>query len=118
MGGWDVDGITGDILLKLTNGGERFTELGTADSTFVQAGEVSYTDANDVITRHFVWRQSETGKVIATTRNVFFVSEVLPPAADVVCAVRDELADGLLTHFGIQANPAILRAHCSRWDWD
>jgi DNA/RNA-binding domain of Phe-tRNA-synthetase-like protein len=120
VGAWDVDGIeSGNIFLKVAVGDERFRELGTTDSASVQVGEVSYSDRREVITRHFVWRQSETGKVIATTRNVFFVSEVLPPAADIVCAaVRDELAAGLLTHFGIHANTAILRAHCSRWDWD
>jgi DNA/RNA-binding domain of Phe-tRNA-synthetase-like protein len=120
MGGWDVAGIAGgDVILKVTDREERFLELGTTTWTSVQAGEVSYADAREVITRHFVWRQSDTAKVTPNTRNVFFVSEVLPPAANTVCAaVRDELAAGLRTHFGVAANTAILGANCSRWEWE
>jgi DNA/RNA-binding domain of Phe-tRNA-synthetase-like protein len=120
VGAWDVAGIEGgNILLKVTVGDEWFTELSTTDSTSVRAGEVSYADAKEVITRHFVWRQSETGKVTSSTRSVFFVSEVLPPAGDDVCAaIRDELVNGLRTHFGVHARTAVLDTHCTQWDWE
>jgi len=68
-GGWDVAGLPGGtIVLGLTTGTEQFRELGSAAATPVGRGEVSYLAADTVITRHFVWRQSETAKVTPATR--------------------------------------------------
>ncbi len=120
VGGWDIDDIRGeDIFLRLTKGGEPFTELGQSSPIYAEAGEVSYTDSEELITRHFVWRQSETGKIVTTTKNFFLVSEILPEAGkEVAEKVEKAFVDGLREHFGIEAKSAILNASSLRWDWD
>jgi DNA/RNA-binding domain of Phe-tRNA-synthetase-like protein len=119
-GGWDIDDIYGEhIFLRLTQGGERFTELGQWNATSVEPGEVSYTDSDELITRHFVWRQSETGKIDPTTKRFFFVSEILPELGrDVAEQVRQTFVEGFAAYFGTPVTAAILPPKTLQWDWE
>ena len=119
-GGWDVSGFAGgNVELRLTKDGERFQELGGQSGPIpVAAGEVSYTDREEVITRHFVWRQSERAKVAPETQEVFLVSEILAPVGEEVAAgVEWAFVDGLREQFGSTARSAILEPGTGRWDW-
>jgi DNA/RNA-binding domain of Phe-tRNA-synthetase-like protein len=120
VGGWDLDGLHGqDIVLRRTVGGEPFRELGQPETTPVGAGEVAYLDAHEVITRHFVWRQSDTGKMLPATRRFFLVSEVLPEAGpDAAARVERAMLTGLQNHFGVAAQSAVLDAGERTWAWD
>lgn len=120
VGGWDVDALAGGVLqLRRTREGEPFQELGAAETVPVGADEVSYTDDEQVITRHFVWRQAERAKVTPATRNLFLVSEILP-ALDP--AVAERMHRGFERHFteqlGATVRTALLTAPAERWDWE
>jgi DNA/RNA-binding domain of Phe-tRNA-synthetase-like protein len=120
VGGWDVAGLAGgDIHLRITREGERFQELGgQSGPVTVAAGEVSYTDAQEIITRHFVWRQSEHAKVGPKTREIFLVSEILPAAESSLAEeVEHALLNGLGTVFGATPRSAILEPGTLHWDW-
>ncbi|WP_138505974.1 B3/4 domain-containing protein [Nostoc sp. PA-18-2419] len=119
-GGWDIDNIHGEnIFLKLTTGGEPFIELGQKIPIYVEAGEVSYTDAKELITRHIVWRQSETAKIVTTTKNFFLVAEILPDVGrEVAEFVEKSFIDGIEEYFNIKVKSAILDIQCLRWEWD
>jgi len=119
-GGWDLEGLAGgDIQLRLTREGDRFQELGgQAGPVAVAAGEVSYADAEAIITRHFVWRQSEQAKAVPETRAVFLVSEILPVAgSDLAEDVESAFVEGLRESFGATAQSAILEPGTPRWSW-
>jgi DNA/RNA-binding domain of Phe-tRNA-synthetase-like protein len=62
-----INPLVRDIYLRHTRAGESFQELGAQDRTPVSAGEVCYADAEALITRYFVWRQSEEAKVTPAT---------------------------------------------------
>ncbi|MEE8583506.1 MAG: phenylalanine--tRNA ligase beta subunit-related protein, partial [Acidobacteriota bacterium] len=116
-GGWDVDDLQGDALLYRTRGGEPFHELGTSKLIQAEAGEVAYADDEQLITRHFVWRQSDRGKITPATRRVLLVSEILGPVgAEVAGLVRESLEEGLREHFGVEARTEILDERVSRWE--
>lgn len=119
-GAWDVAGLTnGDITLRVTRGGEPFTELGQPASIPVAAGEVSYADPTEIITRHFVWRQSEKAKVVSATRCFFFVAEVLPATPpETAETVMDDFSAGMRHHFGLKVNATVLQEPDLRWDWE
>lgn len=72
LGAHDIDQITGDIHLRITDGTEQFIPLGSQPKP-VKAGEYAYIDdANDIL----CWleiRQSEKDKVTETTRNIFYI---------------------------------------------
>lgn len=115
-GAFDLGTVQGDLHLRLTRAGEPFRPLGEAAPEYVSAGEVAYTDDAVILTRHFVWRQSEEGKITPETRDVFFVAEVLGPlgrpvAEAVLADLRysvEELFDGKARLFLVSASePAI-----------
>jgi DNA/RNA-binding domain of Phe-tRNA-synthetase-like protein len=119
VGGWDVDGmIGGNIHLRHTRAAETFHELGATDAVSVNAGEVCYADEAALITRHFVWRQSEEAKVTSETRRLFLVSEILPAAGRTVATeVSQEFLTGMRKYFGVDAQVSILQTGEERWDW-
>jgi DNA/RNA-binding domain of Phe-tRNA-synthetase-like protein len=119
-GGWDLEDISGSNLwLKITRGGEAFTELGTTDPVHVNAGEVSYMGDVEVLTRHFVWRQAETGKIQPKTTYFFLVSEILSAVGpDIASAVERAVREGMRKYFAVQARTAILDSTVSHWTLD
>jgi DNA/RNA-binding domain of Phe-tRNA-synthetase-like protein len=118
-GGWDLDDISsGEITLRITSGGEKFLALGERQPVSVEAGEVAYADQDDVITRHFVWRQAEKGKIKPETKNLFLVSEILSQVSmSAAQDVEQSLVNGLQEYFSVSAQSAILTANMLRWDW-
>ena len=118
-GGWDLDDISGgEISLGIMKGGEPFTALGEQKPERVEAGEVAYADKDDVITRHFVWRQAEKGKIDTETKNLFLISEILPEVGmSVARDVEEALVNGLREYFGTRAQSTILTSNTLRWDW-
>ena len=116
-GGWDLDDLeSGGLTLRRSQGGEGFTELGSDRRTEIGPGEVSYFDGAEVITRHFVWRQSERAKVRAETQRIFLVSEILGSLEEGAAeAVRSDLVLGLERFFDVGARSAILRAGDESW---
>jgi DNA/RNA-binding domain of Phe-tRNA-synthetase-like protein len=99
-GGFALDQLRGDLDLRLTRDGDRFTALDGVDPLAVPAGEVAYADDDEILTRHLVWRQARRGLITPATRSVVLVSEVLGEIeAGVVEAVQADLAAGLTDHF-------------------
>lgn len=111
-GGWDLEALDGgDLHLALTRGNERFRALGSEESVGVEAGEAAYLVGDQVVTRHFVWRQSDLGKLTRATRRALLISECLDAVGDDVArAVREDLEGGLARHFGVAPKSTVLTA--------
>ena len=107
-GGFDLEEIDGALELRLTRQEDTFQPLDGSSEVDVEPGEVAYASGNEILTRHFVWKQSRKGLLDESTRSLFLVSEVLGEvnsdsgAAD---AVREDFADGLRHYFN--SEPAI-----------
>src|SRR6185295_66456 len=110
IGAWDLDALTNAQLdLFVTRGGERFVELGGASEERALPGEIAYGHDDQLVTRHFVWRQAETAKVTGETRKIFLISEILPEAGELAAeAVMEELVEGLRNHFHATCRAEIL----------
>ena len=119
FGGWDLDCISGEhVYLRPTLKGERFTELGTRHCVEVEANEIAYADDEGLITRHFIWRQSERAKITPETRRVFLVSEVLADLPVVTAeATREAITQGFAQYFQARARTAVLTETPQRWDF-
>ena len=108
-GGFDLAGIEDALDLRLTRAGDRFLALDADVEEPVSPGEVAYATGSAVLTRHFVWRQSNRALVTADSREVFLVAEVLPElGADAAQKVLDAFAGGLVEHFGAQPKTFIV----------
>lgn len=113
-GGWDLaDFDGGDLRLALTAGGERFRALGSEETVAVEPGEAAYLVGDQVVTRHFVWRQSDLGKLTRDTERALLISECLEEVDDEDArAAAGELEAGLAHHFGVTPRSALLTTGC------
>lgn len=118
VGGFDIDQLHGPLELRLTQEGDTFTALGEQTFVPVPAGEVAYADGQTVLTRHFVWRQAQTGLIAPSTRSVFLVSEILGEVGqDVAEAVLADLHTGVQTLFNVPAQTFLLDSRNPAASW-
>ena len=77
MGGHDIGQLDGNIYLGFADGGEPFTPMEGGEEEFAEKGEVVYKDNLSVLTRRWVWRQSNKDRVTADTTSVFMPVDVM-----------------------------------------
>lgn len=105
-GGFDLAQLGDALELRLTREADTFRPLDSASAERVEPKEVAYASGNEILTRHFIWKQSRTGLLSESTRSVFLVSEVLggveESADGLAQAVLEDLCEGLRRHFGAE----------------
>ena len=77
IGGHDLSPLDGNIVLGFARGTESFTPMEGGEEETAEKGEVTYRDDRSVLTRRWVWRQSNKDKVTAETTSVFMPIDVL-----------------------------------------
>ncbi|SEB81293.1 B3/B4 domain-containing protein (DNA/RNA-binding domain of Phe-tRNA-synthetase) [Streptomyces misionensis] len=100
-GAFDLDRVAGDVHIRHADGTETFTPLGEPGTTeHPSAGEIVYTDATDVLTRHWNHRDAHRTRVTEDSTRVAFVLETLRASRDghLVNAAAGQLQDLLAPH--------------------
>ena len=77
FGAFDTKQLDGPLYLRVSNGHEPFMPLGSEEPQETEKGEIVYADATDILTRHFLWRQAEKGKITEQTTECIFLCELL-----------------------------------------
>ncbi|MFL5798470.1 MAG: B3/4 domain-containing protein [Actinomycetota bacterium] len=99
-GAFDLGAVRGDVELRPTREGDRFTALDADEPEVVPPGEVAYADGPVVLTRHLVWRQAREGLVRPETGDVIVFSEVLGELEpELATRVHDDLRGSLARVF-------------------
>jgi DNA/RNA-binding domain of Phe-tRNA-synthetase-like protein len=111
-GGFDLAAVDGDLELRLSRERDRFDPLGGGEAEEVAPGEVSYAVEREILTRHFVWRQSRLAALHSTTTEAVLLSEILGGIEDeVAAAALHDLSLGLEQLLGAEEiHGAVLRA--------
>ena len=118
VGGFDLDQLHDPLELRLTREGDSFTALGEETAVRVPAGEVAYADGQTILTRHFVWRQAQTGLITPFTHAVFLVSEILGEVGqDVAEAVLTDLQTGIQVWFKVPTQAYLLDERNTAVSW-
>lgn len=78
MGGFDLDNVKGDIMLRKSEGGELFTPLGASKPEETYTGEVVYADEKRVLTRRWNYRDADETKITETTSNLVLFIDASP----------------------------------------
>jgi DNA/RNA-binding domain of Phe-tRNA-synthetase-like protein len=110
-GGYDADALTGDLVLDVSPGRERFEPLGggAAEETF--PGEVVYRDAVRVLTRRWNYRDCDATRITDRTRAFLLMiegpSEAIPAAT--IEAAAGDLAARYSRCFEGCFEPSVLR---------
>jgi DNA/RNA-binding domain of Phe-tRNA-synthetase-like protein len=80
-GAFDLRAVAGDIVIRIADGSEAFTPLGEPDAVErPHPGEVIYTDAAGVLTRHWNHRDADRTKVTQESRLILFLLETVDAA--------------------------------------
>jgi DNA/RNA-binding domain of Phe-tRNA-synthetase-like protein len=77
VGGFDAQVLKGTLDLRVSRQGDRFVPLNNDELEHLPSGEICYSVGDEVLTRHFVWRQSRVGLIGPETTNAILVAEVL-----------------------------------------
>lgn len=77
FGAYDTADLQGNMQLRLSQGGEKFIALGSNEIDSTVPNEIVFADDNDILTRHFLWRQSDKAKITENTKEFIFVCELL-----------------------------------------
>lgn len=77
FGAFDLDQIDGSLTLRVCENAEPFTPLGGGPPEETVTGEIVYADDANILTRHFLWRQAEKGKITGASKQCIFVCELL-----------------------------------------
>ncbi len=108
-GGYDLDEMKNDMVLRFSAPGDSFLAMDSEERVGLSEGEICYADGQEIITRHFVWKQSRHAILSAQSKNVIFVSEVLEKLpAGVLEQVCQDLEEGLKQFFDVETKALIV----------
>jgi DNA/RNA-binding domain of Phe-tRNA-synthetase-like protein len=77
LGAYDLDELDGKLQLRTAQKGEDFQALGDSSLEPTFESEIVYADDTDILTRQFLWRQSDKAKITEDTKHILFVCELL-----------------------------------------
>jgi len=72
---YDLDHISGPVLVRLAKGDEPFLPLYGEEVEYPKPGEVVFTDDEGALSRRWTWRQSGRAKSTPDTRNALLTIE-------------------------------------------
>ncbi len=105
IGGHDLAPLDGNIFLGFAEGGEPFMPMDGGDQEAAEKNEVVYRDDKDVLTRRWVWRQSNKDKVTPQTKFVFIPIDIMEGVDVALC---DEIMEKIRTYFARHGNGAVI----------
>ena len=109
IGGDDIAGVEGDVVLKFSQGDELFTPLNSVDAETVNEGEVVYADARQVLCRRWNWRECDKTKMTSSTEEALLVAEALPPVGEKeIAQIIYEMGELIGKYCGGEIRKAIL----------
>ena len=98
-GGHSMDGLTQDISLRLSDGSEDFIAFGSDVLEHPNPGEIIFVEGQVVLTRRWVWRQSQHTLTLPETRSFEMNIDLLPPASiDELDVITKDLMS-LIAHY-------------------
>ena len=81
LGAYDASGFSGSLRLRISPGAEKFIALGSNENDPTLPDEIVYSDQDEILTRMFLWRQSNKAKLGSDTKRFIFVCELLDAMA-------------------------------------
>ncbi len=108
-GGHSMDGLTQDISLRLADGSEDFIAFGSNVLEHPNPGEIVFVEGKVVLTRRWVWRQSQHTLTLLETHSIEMNIDLLPPtSAQELDGINKDLLDLIAHYCGGQSHADIL----------
>lgn len=81
-GAEDFDKFDGDMVLKITEGGDKLQALGDDSESETYPGELAYVDNTGAVCRCFNWRDGVRTMITEDTKNAVVIMESVDPERD------------------------------------
>ena len=85
VGAHALDDCDGDMYIRVSDGSEPFTPIGSNEVEHPDAGEIILADNSRALTRRWIWRQAEATKAAESTKDIEINIDGLAPVT------RDEI---------------------------
>ena len=110
IGGYDMDKISGDIVLRYSSGGEEFFGVGAEAVDATNEGEIVYSDNNRVLTRCWNYRDSDFTKIDdkTTTLALFVEAPLATITDDEIKETIKQVSDNLQKYCGAQCTETFM----------
>jgi DNA/RNA-binding domain of Phe-tRNA-synthetase-like protein len=95
VGGHDISALDGDIRLGFARGSEPFSPMEGGEDEVAEPGEVIYRDDCSVLTRGWVWRQSNKDRVSADSTFVFVPIDIMDGLS---WTVADDVTESIIAY--------------------
>jgi DNA/RNA-binding domain of Phe-tRNA-synthetase-like protein len=105
VGGHDLSPIEGDIFCGFARGGELFSPMEGGDPEVAEKDEVVYKDEKDVLTRRWVWRQSNRDRVTPQTQFIFIPVDIMEGVDQTLC---NNVMKGIATRLAENSNGEVI----------
>lgn len=100
-GAYDARRMDGGLKLRLSEGDEDFHPIGRYENKPTLPQEIVYSDEKDVLTRQFLWQQSEKAKITDSSDTIVFVCELLTQMGqDLIESARRTMEDRFTSLLG------------------
>ncbi len=118
LGAHDIDTAGGDISIRFSKKGDTFIPFGENEAEILEDGELIYFAGHEVRTRRWIWRQSEKGKIIGESKNIFFpIDGFKGKNYDNVINARDELAELLKKNFNCEVKVGLVDINSTEFEF-
>lgn len=103
MGAHDLDSMNEDFYIRYSTDNDIFLPFGETDTEKMESNELVYASSNDIRTRRWIWRQSEHGKIIESSKNIIFpIDAFVGINDDKAVNAREELSNLLSKFFNCE----------------
>lgn len=92
MGAHDIGQMEADITIRFSRANDNFLPFGEEETEIMPEDELVYAAGSRIRTRRWIWRQSEIGKIVPESRDIFFPIDGFSGNRDIVLAARDALS--------------------------
>jgi len=118
-GGEDLDKVSGDVKLTISDGTESFLRIGGEENEPPSVGEVVYKDDLGCLCRCWNWREADRTKLTDQTRNAVLVVETLSPEREkeFISALK-HLSDLVGTLTGAQTDMYVLNKNTPHVEYE
>jgi len=112
IGGYDLERISGDIVLKFSSGNEDFMGVGAESAEVTNEGEVVYADNDRILTRCWNYRDCDFSKIDTGTTTLALFSEapLIEMADNEVKETVEQISANLQKFCGAQCTVSFLSA--------
>ena len=116
VGGYDLNKLAGNMLLRTSKGGDPFLPIGSSKTEMTNPGEVVYSDDVRVLTRMWNYRDCDEAKITEQSQNIILMTEApdFAVSTESLIGLLEKLKDRLITFCGGRSR--YLVAHASQRD--